>query len=140
MFSHITRERPRVRIVCDRHSEVYIATFIFDTQGRKAHVIIRTVNGVNTQIQLTIREVQNNITSGLWALSYACNEDGSRLEPVTGDEWLAVCNNLREARVAKSQAEAAVIAARAALQAAEAAAVVANTAADTALVAFNNAA
>lgn len=149
MFDHITRERPRVLIIAARNDLRIIATFQFTANGAKTtEVSLTAISRADGSAisapspgtwPTTIRELTNNITSGLFELSHACDEQGARLDPITGDEWTAVCNNLREARVNQSRAQATVNTTRQAFRDAEWALAAAGTALIAAERAFNNA-
>ena len=148
MFDHITRERPRVLIIAARNDLRIVATFQFDGNGAKTGASLTAISRADGSAisspspdtwPSTIRELTNNITSGLFELSYACDERGARLDPITGDEWTAVCNNLREARVNHSRAHATVSSARQAFRDAERALSDATAALSVAERVFNNA-
>jgi hypothetical protein len=151
MFDHITTERPRILVTSRRGDYRAVATFSFSSAGRMAvnvgmQLIARADGQPLTASQRsmaswvsTVQDVRANVESGMFELGYACNETGERLEPVTGEQWTAICNNVRETRVAVSVAQAAVTAAREALTTAEATLAAANTAATNAQSVFNSA-
>lgn len=147
MFDHITRERPRVLIIARANDLRIVATFQFNAAGGKTGASMQPVSradgsplaSAQQPWPSTIRDLTANVSSRVFELSYACDEVGARLEPLTGEEWATVCNNLREARVAQHRAQTAVAEARTAFREAEAALNTANTAVTTATAAFNNA-
>lgn len=149
MFDHITRERPSFIIFNRRQNWKAVVTMQFSNGSSNVPTqasirIIGPVNSdtaqgaVNQTYPSTIRDLTANVQSGLFEVGYACNPDGSRLEPITGEAWVAVCTALREAHVNKARADAAVEAARNALRSAEAAATAAAAATAQAQNAFNS--
>lgn len=148
MFDHVTRERPSFIILNRRQNWKAVVTMQF-TNGSNvpAQATIRIIGPVNSDTtqgasnqtyQSSIRDLTANVQSGLFEVGYACNPDGSRLEPITGEAWVAVCTALREAHVNKARADAAVDAARIALREAEAAATAAAAATAQAQNVFNS--
>lgn len=138
MFDNITPQSPRIILSHPGSNWKAVATFTFTENGTLAS----RVNGVmlgafdttrpaspgsraGATFATSTREIRQNVTSGVWELGYLCNEDGSRLEPVTGDAWVALCNTLREKRTAANTADTAVETARQMLRTLEATAVAA---------------
>lgn len=136
MFDNITTQSPRIILIHQASNWKAVLTFRFDDNGVALNTGIRGVMlgandtsrpapaGSNPGAAFTTstREIRQNVTSGVWELGYLCNEDGSRLEPVTGDAWVALCNTLREKRTAANVADTAVETARQMLRSLEAAA------------------
>lgn len=133
MFDNITPQSPRIILINPANNWKAVLTFSFNSAGALAQPVQGIVLGANdtsrpstsvnrTEFVTTAREVRQNVTSGVWELGYLCNEDGSRLEPVTGDAWVALCNTLREKRTAANVADTAVETARQMLRSLEAAA------------------
>lgn len=151
MFDHITRERPNILITSRRGDYKAVATFIFTSSGQRSNNVgmrmIAQANGQpltasqrsNASWTSTVQDVRANAESGMFELGYACDAEGGRLEPITGEQWTTICNNVRETRVAVSVAQNTVSAAREALTTAEAALQAANTAATAAQGVFNSA-
>lgn len=125
----LTPATPRLLITDQRNNLRWIVRLNSDGALR-AKIISRAdgspTNAPNSEATTTRREVQNNITSGLWVINYLCNEQGGRATPLSEEEWVAVCNALRAAREAKRQAEATLSTTRDAFRAAEAALTAAN--------------
>lgn len=151
MFDHITAARPNVLIISRRGDYKAVATFTFTSSGQRGpsvglRMIARADGQPLTAAQRaistwasTLQDVRANIESAMFEMGYACDTEGGRLEPITGEQWTAICNNVRETRVAVSVAQNAVTAAREALNTAEAALLAATTAASAAQGAFNSA-
>ncbi|MEG3035817.1 MAG: hypothetical protein RR877_10075 [Aurantimicrobium sp.] len=151
MFDHITAARPNVLVTSRRGDYKAVATFTFNAAGQRTSNVgmrmIARADGQPLSAQQrtianwtsTLQDVRANIESGMFELGYACTTDGGRLEPVTGEQWTTICNNVRETRVAVSVAQNAVAAARETLNTAEAALLAANTAATAAQSVFNSA-
>ncbi len=128
MFDHVTAERPNVLIICARNNFRAVATFQYNENGTRTNgVFLQAIAGANgsplaapvARWASTVRELTANIRSGLFELSYACNEQGGRLEAITGEQWAVICDNVRTTRVALAQANAGVGAAQEALRVAE---------------------
>lgn len=150
MFDHVTAERPNVLIICARNNFRAVATFQYNENGIRTNGVVLqaianangTQNGIGgagaTRWASTVRELTANIRSGLFELSYACNEQGGRLEAITGEQWAAICDNVRTTRVALAQANAGVVAAQEALRVAEQAKQAATAAAQQAQSVFES--
>jgi len=128
----LTPATPRLLITDQRNNLRWIVRLNSDGALR-AKIIARadgspynTAPSGTTEAVTSRREVENNISSGLWAINYLCNEQGGRATPLSEEEWVAVCNALRVAREAKRQAEATLSTTRDAFRAAEAALTAAN--------------
>lgn len=144
MFDHVTRERPSVLITSRRGNYRAVLTFAFNAGGAKTGASVRVVSdaeggavGNTTAYTTTVREASANVSSGLWEVGYSCTPEGARLEPVTGEQWQAVCDAVRTTRLAQARAVAERDAARQVLQTAEQAVTAATSAVDAAQAAFN---
>ncbi|QHJ81601.1 MAG: hypothetical protein [Bacteriophage sp.] len=135
MFDNITPQSPRIIVANPAGNWKAVLTFGFSPNGAIEQRVQGVMLGANdpsrpagpgssagTTLVTTAREIRQNVTSGVWELGYLCNEDGSRLDPVTGDAWVALCNTLREKRTAANVADTAVETARQMLRSLEAAA------------------
>lgn len=148
-LSLLTSHRPRLRVKDDRNNSTWIITreplepsgerFTARLLGDRNGTPGRPGSAHRAPVNIAAREITANFTSGLWEAVYSCNADGTRAEPVGGEEWLALCNTARECRHAASLATAALEQARADFAAAEAAANAAQAAATTAMAALTNA-
>ncbi|WQZ00911.1 hypothetical protein [Stenotrophomonas phage StenR_269] len=134
MLDNITPQSPRIILIHPANNWKAVLTFNFNASGGIAASQgvmlgandtsrpVSTGSRAGSTFTTTVREIRQNVTSGVWELGYLCNEDGSRLEPVTGDAWVALCNTLREKRTAANVADTAVETARQMLRSLETAA------------------
>lgn len=132
MFDHITADRPHVLVTNARANYRAVVTFQFHPSGERAAGVtvraISTADGGRLQTTAashrwasTVQDVRANVESGMFELGYACDAQGGRLEPITGEQWTAICDNVRTTRVAQARAREAVTAAQQALRDAESA-------------------
>lgn len=149
MLDHITQQSPRILLIHPGSNWKAVLTFRFNEDGSRVAAVRGVIVGVydttrpgqpsrtGTEWTTSAREIQQNVTSGVWELGHLCNEQGGRLEPVTGDAWLALCNTLREKRVAATAAVTAVETARQMLRSLETTATAAQNEATAAQRAFD---
>lgn len=131
----LTPDTPRILIVDERNDARYVITQVYNSSGNPGVLSCTFVGNSagtragNASAAITVREIENNVSSGLWAFSYLCNADGTRLAPITEAEWIAACNALRDSKLAVAAAQKEVADRREAFREAEAALASANAAA-----------
>lgn len=118
MLDQLTPETPRLAFRANDLTWVWEVSF--SSEGRPQSHRYRLANEANWYASNS-REFDSNVRTGHWMPLYLCTETGARLVPLTEEEWHAVCNKLRDARIADSAAAEAVNAASKSLDDAQAA-------------------